>query len=362
MSAKKMPDHDKSPNKYGRWAAAEVAALVARGPGAMSVEPVPAQRLGPDDVEVTLVVGGICGSDLHYFHDGAVGDFKIREPLILGHEVTGLVSRVGSNVQGVVLGERVAIDPSSPCGNCAPCQSGARNLCSRGRFLGSAAKMPHIQGGFRERLVVQSEQIVPLPDSLDFKSAVFAEPLAVALHAAARSGSLLGKRVLVSGAGPIGTLITMVAVRAGAASVAVTDLVDAPLEVAASVGARTANVSRKPLDLDDIDVAFEASGAPTALQGGVGSLRPGGRLVLVGLQPLTSGPPIANRVVARELEIAGSFRFVGSEFRAAVGVLAAGLDVSPLLSARFPLCDARTAFETASRENALKVQLVFCDM
>jgi L-idonate 5-dehydrogenase len=346
-------------------------AVVAHGAHDLRVEEVPEQPPGPDAVEVEIAVGGICGSDLHYFHRGGVADYAIREPLILGHEVAGAVVRGGD----LPAGTRVAIDPSVPCGACPPCRRGARNLCADVRFLGSAARMPHSQGGFRERLVVDRSQCVPLPDHLDLRDAVFAEPLAVALHAVERAGPLLARDVLVTGAGPIGLLI-LVAAREAGARVTITDIADAPLETARALGATDAiNVAPQTAaeggpaagaegsaapPLPDVDVAIEASAAAPALAACLDAVRPGGRVVLVGLFPPGDTPLAANRAVTREVELAGSFRFTNQEFRAAVALLAAGLDVSPLLSARFPFTDAPAAFAAASdRDRALKVQLTF---
>ena len=336
-------------------------ALVAHGAHDLRLEDVAGQPLGPHDAEVSIAVGGICGSDLHYYHRGAVGDFAIREPLVLGHEIAGTVVRTGGEVDGLEPGIRVAIDPSLPCGRCGQCRAGARNLCTEMRFLGSAAPFPHAQGGFRERLVVDAAQCVPLPDSLTLESGVFAEPLAVAFHAAGRGCPLLGRRILVTGAGPIGVLIAVVARRAGAASVTVTDILDAPLEVARLFGATaTVNVASARTDLPEVDIAFEASGSPQALDACLQAVRPGGRVVLVGLLPAGAVPVPANRVVTREVDVVGSFRFLDVEFHAAVGALASGLDVTPLLSARFALENAIEAFDAASRRAELmKVQLSF---
>ena len=238
-----------------------VGAIVAHGAHDLRVERIDEQPLEANAVAVQTVVGGICGSDLHYFHRGRVGDFTIREPLVLGHEVCGVVARVGAGVTDLAPGARVAIDPSLPCGACEQCRRGARNLCSDVRFLGSAARMPHAQGGFRERLVVDRAQCVALPDQLAFRDAVFAEPLAVALHAVGRAGPLLGRDVLITGAGPIGMLILIASLKAGAATVTITDIAEAPLAIARAVGATAAINVAGAARLPTVDVALEASAA-----------------------------------------------------------------------------------------------------
>lgn len=334
-----------------------VRAAVARGVHDLRLEGVDEQRLGPGQVEVRPLIGGICGSDLHYFNDGRVGDFALREPMVLGHELVAEVV-AAECVDAPPAGTLVAINPSLPCGRCERCRAGLPNLCTEVRFLGSAARFPHVQGGFRERLVLDRSQVVPLPSGLAPEVGVFAEPLAVAIHAVGRAGALLGKDVLITGAGPIGLLITLVAARAGAASILVSDLHPTPLARALKVGATVAVDAREPIDWQQVDVAFEASGSAAALGSGLGALRPGGRLVAVGLgggeQPLAIGG-----VVTGERDLIGSFRFTAAEFRTAVRELAAGIEVRPLFSGRYPFEDAVEAFEAASLPATTKVQLAF---
>jgi L-idonate 5-dehydrogenase len=333
-------------------------AVVARGAHDLRIEEVAAQPLGAGEVEVAIAVGGICGSDLHYFHRGGVADYAIREPLVLGHEVAGTVARVGGDVRGLEPGEPVAIDPSRPCGACSPCRYGATNLCEEMRFLGSAARLPHTQGGFRERLVVGAEQCVPVAPSVPLDRVVLAEPLAVALNAVERAGDLAGCSVLVVGSGPIGVLIAVAARRSGAVEVIVGDLLDEPLQIARRLGATAVVNLRADLADRTVDVAFEAAGAPDALDTSLSAVRPGGRVVCVGLLPPGRVGVAANRAVTRELDLRGSFRFRRDHFRAAVDAIAGGLDLRPLVTAAFPLDEAFAAFEEASsRERAMKVQL-----
>ena len=339
---------------------AAVRAIVAHGAHDLRIESIPGQPLTSGAVEIRPVVGGICGSDLHYFHRGGVGDFAIREPLVLGHEIAGIVERVGDGVTSVAPGERVVADPSLPCGRCEQCRRGRRNLCTDVWFLGSAARLPHSQGGFRERLVVDASQCVPVPSGLSLGAAVFAEPLAVTVHAVARAGPVLGREVLITGAGPIGLLALMVALRAGAAAVTITDICELPLRVARGVGAADAVDVSGGAPVPTSDVAIEASGAPGGLETCLSCVRPGGRVVMLGMLPPGSVPIMANRAVTREVELAGSFRFAGDEFRTAVTMLSSGLDVSRLLTGRIPMADSVGAFETAGdRRRSVKVQIQF---
>src|SRR3954467_12018381 len=181
-------------------------AAVLYAPKDLRIEDVADAPLGPGEVEVRIEAGGICGSDLHYYFDGGFGTVRLREPMILGHEIAGTVSRVGAEVASVKPGQRVAVNPSRPCGTCRYCQEGKQNHCLDMRFYGSAMRFPHVQGGFREVLVCDEAQAVAVPSSTSAAQAAFAEPFAVCLHAVNRAGSLLGRRVLITGAGPIGAL------------------------------------------------------------------------------------------------------------------------------------------------------------
>jgi L-idonate 5-dehydrogenase len=191
-------------------------AAVLYAPKDLRIEDVADAPLGPREVEVRIEAGGICGSDLHYYFDGGFGTVRLKEPMILGHEIAGLVACVGAEVASIKPGQRVAVNPSRPCGACRYCQEGKQNHCLDMRFYGSAMRFPHVQGGFREVLVCDDTQAVPVPATMSAAKAAFAEPFAVCLHAVNRAGPLLGKRVLVTGAGPIGALTVIAARRAGA--------------------------------------------------------------------------------------------------------------------------------------------------
>ena len=234
------------------------------------------------------------------------------------------------------------------------------------RFYGSAMRSPHVQGGFREALVCDAEQAVAVPDGVSVNEAAFAEPLAVCLHAAARAGSLLGRRVLVTGSGPIGALMVMAARRAGAAEIVATDILDAPLALVRRVGAdRVINISGRPDGLHAyerekgvFDVAFEASGSAAALVAALPVVRPRGVIVQLGNTAEAHLPILA--IVAKEIELRGSFRF-HEEFATAARFIAERLvDVRPLLTEIVPLAEATRAFELAvDKSRSMKVQLAF---
>ncbi|MEY2805082.1 MAG: L-idonate 5-dehydrogenase protein, partial [Pseudomonadota bacterium] len=191
-------------------------ALVIHAAQDLRIENLPAEAMSPTQLRVRLRAGGICGSDLHYYQHGGFGSVRVKQPMVLGHEVSGEIVEVGSAVSTFQVGQRVAISPSRPCGHCLHCQSRRQNHCMNMRFYGSAMPWPHIQGAFRQDMVIDPSQAHIVADSVSDAEAAMAEPLSVALHAVRRAGELLGQKVLVTGCGPIGALIVMVARQAGA--------------------------------------------------------------------------------------------------------------------------------------------------
>ncbi|WP_299749171.1 L-idonate 5-dehydrogenase [uncultured Boseongicola sp.] len=319
----------------------------------------------PGEVRVAIKAGGICGSDLHYYHQGGFGPIRIKEPMILGHEVSGLVTDLGSGVAGLSIGQLVAVSPSRPCQACQYCLKGMQNHCENMAFYGSAMPFPHIQGAFRQDLIALPHQCVPA-DGLTSGEAAMAEPLAVCLHAVHHAGDLVGKSVLVSGCGPIGLLSVLAARRAGASEIIATDLTDFTLAKALEIGADHAlNLATDPDALTpwqsgkgQIDVQFECSGAAQAVAAGVKALRPQGILVQLGLGGDMTLPMQA--MTAKEIVLKGSFRF-HDEFTTAVQLMQKGLiDVAPLITQTFCLADAVKAFDTAGdRTQAVKAQIDF---
>lgn len=334
-------------------------ACVAHGAKDLRVETLPDPRPGPGESLVQVTYGGICGSDLHYHHRGAVGDFRIREPLVLGHEIVGTLVQPG-DTDPLPAGTRVVVHPARPCGRCRECVSGRRNVCRDAGYLGSAARFPHVQGGFAQLLVVPSDRLVAVPDELSTRRAALAEPFAVALHAVRRAGDVAGREVLVTGAGPIGALVVVALRAAGAARVVVSDLVDEALAVATAVGADGVVRADRPDDPrwpEEPDVVVEASGSPAGLAAALGRVRRGGRVVGLGLLPPGDSPVPGNLLVTREIELVGAFRF-DTELVDAVALLAQSAVADPVVTAVHPLADAVAAFAVAGdRTRACKVLL-----
>ena len=332
----------------------------------LRIEEREAAAPGPGQVAVAIKRGGICGSDLHYYQHGGFGVVRLKEPMILGHEVAGEIVAVGEGVSGLTRSDLVAVSPSRPCGSCVYCQQGLQMHCLEMLFYGSAMRFPHVQGAFREHLIAEATQCHKLASGIGVEAGAFAEPFAVALHAINRTGPLIGRRVLITGCGPIGALSIIAAHAHGAREIVATDVTDFTLALARKIGAdRAVNVATDVSAMDaykankgTFDVMIEASGNERALRLGLDVLRPRGILAQLGLGGEVALPQ--NQVVAKEIDIRGSFRF-HDEFALAVDLInARRVDLSPLLTDVVPLARAQDGFKLASdRSRAMKVQIAF---
>jgi L-idonate 5-dehydrogenase len=309
---------------------------------------------------------GICGSDSHYFEHGYCGAFVPTRPFILGHELTAEVVAAAGDVKEPAIGERVTVNPARACGACEYCRAGRGNLCRGTIMLGSASTQPPTDGAFADLVAVRANQCHRLPSDMDDGVGALMEPLAVALHAVKRVGTVAGKRLLVIGGGPIGLLACMTARAFGAAPVVLSDIIEARRSNALKLGADDVV---DPLDKrlpdrvrelagEGFDVILEASGAPPALRQAFDLVRPGGTIVQIGTLGTADVPLPANLVMVREIQFLGSFRY-GNVFEEAIRLVASGrLDLRPLVSQVFPLSRASEAMICASaRDQVLKVQM-----
>ena len=322
--------------------------------------------LGARQLRVRVAFGGICGSDLHYYQHGGFGVVRIKQPMALGHEISGVVEAVGPDVTNFREGQRIAISPSRPCGTCHFCQLGQQQHCLSMRFYGSAMPFPHIQGGFRDSLVIEQHQAHAVADHLSLSEAALAEPLSVGLHAINRAGGVFGNQVLVTGCGPIGSLLIGGLRRAGAARIVAVDVAQMPLDCARKMGAdETINLTTDPRGLDQyladkgqFERVFECSGNERALKSALDVIAPQGVLVAVGLGGDMSLP--VNQIVAKEIDLRGTFRF-HREFATAVRFLNEGLiDGKPVITRILPFDSAVEAFKLAGdKSQSLKVLIAF---
>ncbi|WP_405406983.1 L-idonate 5-dehydrogenase [Streptomyces sp. NBC_01104] len=299
---------------------------------------------------VEIVYGGICGSDLHYWTHGAAGESILRAPMVLGHEVAGIVASAAADGSGPGVGRRVAVHPASPAGDEVTRWPADRpNLSPGCTYLGSAAGLPHTDGAFIRYATLPSRMLRALPDALGLRTAAVVEPASVAWHSVTRAGDVTGGTVLVIGAGPIGALVVAVLKRAGAAEIVAVDLHDQPLTVARALGAtRTLSATdTEGIAAVQADVAIDSSGSHQGLAAAMRGTARGGRVVMVGLLPAGDQPVPMSLAVTRELELVGSFRF-NDEIDEVIAALAEGsLVVDAVITHEYPVSEALEAFAMA---------------
>lgn len=331
-----------------------VTALVAHAAHDVRIEEIALRAAAPDEAIVRVVHGGVCGSDLHYWKHGAAGQSILREPMVLGHEVVGVVETAADDGSGPAAGTPVAVHPARYAESPARFPVDRPNISGGVSYLGSAARLPHTDGGFAEKIVLPTRMLRALPEGLPLRTAALIEPASVAWHAVSRAGDLTGKRVLVIGAGPIGSLIVAVARAHGAAEIIAADLHELPLRIASEVGATRTLLAgdAEAIAAVDADVVLESSGNPRGLASALAGATRGGRVVMVGLLPDGAQPvPIAT-AITRELDLVGSFRF-HDEIDEVIAALAAGdLHIDPVITHEFALTDSLAALETAADPTA----------
>lgn len=326
-------------------------ASLLTAPGSIELQSRPLPELQPDEVLVQIAAVGVCGSDVHYYHEGRIADFVVESPLILGHEASGVISRVGSAVSPARVGERVSIEPQRACRTCEQCKRGAYNLCPFMEFYAT----PPIDGAFAQYAVIQSDFAFAIPDSMSLEAAALCEPLSVGIWSNQKAGTRAGSRVLIAGAGPIGIIVMQVAFAFGASEVLISDIAQTRRDAAARFGAtRTLDPSRDDTTGLDVDVFIDASGAEPAVRAGIMALKPGGRAVLVGMGKDDISLPVS-RIQGREIELTGVFRYANT-WPLAIELVSNGkVDLDALVTGRYPLADVEAALHAATDPNALKV-------
>lgn len=344
----------------------KMKAALLHGAKDIRLEERPRPDLAPGLVRLRCRRAGICGSDLHYYEHGYCGSFVPDRPFILGHELCAEVADVADGVEAIKIGQKVTVNPARFCGFCEYCRGGRPNLCRKIVMLGSASTTPPTDGTFAEYVTVRRDQCHVLPSGMDTGVAAMIEPFAVALHAVKRVGNISGKRVLVTGAGTIGILITMTARAFGAIPVAVSDPIATRRERSLELGADAAfdPISRdlrdKTWELTDggFDVIFEASGAELALSLAFNLVRPGGTIVQVGTLGPGNIPVPVNQLMTREIDFIGSMRYE-DVFEEAIRLAASGrVDLNSLISDVLPLAESVQALHRAAdKSHSLKVQI-----
>lgn len=319
----------------------------------------------PRELIVRVLRGGICGSDMHYYEEGGIGEaIRVREPIVMGHEGIGIVEKAGSDVKTAKEGDMVAIRPARPCFKCMYCERKMYTYCENMRHLGSAATFPHVDGLFADKVLVHEEQI-RVVKNMKPEVGAFAEPLAVAYNGVRALGDMFGKHVLVMGAGPIGCLCMAVVRLLGAETVTMVDVRQLPLDIALKMGADAVCNSKE--DRDQIarwkehrgafDLFLDASGNGFAVAEGMAMTRPEGIVSQVGVLG-GNVPKDLGVFTTKGLDWRGVQRFY-DEFTSAVRALEEGwIDPLPLLSAEFPASEIDAAMKAAVSPETAKVQVV----
>ncbi len=322
-----------------------VARLHGAGDLRLSDEPKPQPRAGECLIRVEAI--GICGSDLHWYEEGGIGDSRVGAPLVIGHEFAGVVE------DGPLAGRRVAVDPAIPCERCDLCREGHPNLCPDVVFAGHGA----CDGGLRQYLSWPVHRLHPLPESLDGVAGALLEPLGVAIHAVDLGHVAVGARVAIVGCGPIGLLLAQVSAAAGASVALAVD----PLEHRRAAAIRAgAEVAIAPDEIEswagaEVDVAFEAAGTDDAVDLAMHAARPGARVVLAGI-PAGDRTSFSASIARRKGVTLVLVRRMKEVYPRALRLVAAGaVDVQSLVTHRFPLERVREAFELAAARTGLKV-------
>ncbi len=333
------------------------------------IREVPEPKMQNDsDVLLNVRASGVCGSDLHNYKEGKTGCLEVEFPMILGHECSAVVEKVGSAVTKVKPGDRVAIEPAVSCGQCEECLKGRQNLCENIRFLSLPGDL---EGCLKERMVMPETNVIPLPDDFTFEDGVMLEPLSICAHAGTLAELKPGDSVAILGSGPIGLLTLEVANVSGAVLSFATDIVKERAEMAASLGAtysfdpNETDVVREILEATDgrgVDVAFECAGEQDTVNQGLEILRPGGRFLLLGIP---GGAPQysfdTDMMRRKELTIVFVRRQVHCFEKAINLVKAARIDVRTPVTHRFPLEKTNDAYELVStyRDGVVKAIINF---
>ncbi|XP_018395477.1 PREDICTED: sorbitol dehydrogenase-like [Cyphomyrmex costatus] len=322
----------------------------------------------PEDNEVLLEMGcvGICGSDVHYLVNGRIGDFIVKKPMILGHESSGTVAKLGKNVKNLKVGDRVAIEPGVPCRICTHCKEGRYNLCKDIVFCAT----PPVHGSLRRFYKHAADFCFKLPDHMSLEEGALLEPLSVGVHACKRGEIGIGSKLLILGAGPIGLVTLLVAKAMGAAKIVITDILQSRLNIAKKLGADVTYLIQKDrLEKDvvaDIHAIFEgepnrtidASGAQSSIRLAILATKSGGVVVLVGMGAPEVQIPLINALI-REVDIRGVFRYV-NDYKDALELISSGrVNVKSLVTHNYKLEDTMQAFETSrtGAGGAIKVMI-----
>ncbi|WP_018599814.1 NAD(P)-dependent alcohol dehydrogenase [Mycobacterium sp. 155] len=332
-------------------APATMRASVMTGVGTLNIEDRPVPAPAPHEVLVEVAAVGVCGSDVHYYRHGRIGDFVVEEPMILGHELSGRIIVVGDGVDPDRVGQRVAVEPQHPCRRCKQCLAGRYNLCPEMKFYAT----PPVDGAFCRYVTIDDDMAHAVPDSVSDEAAALLEPLSVAIATMRKARVVPGSSVLIAGAGPIGVICAQTARAFGAARIVVTDPVAARRERALQFGA-TEVLDPMVVDvtaIDPVDAFVDASGAPVAVVSGIKAVGPAGHVVLVGMGADEYALPVSH-IQNLEINVTGVFRYTDT-WPAAIHLAASGaVDLDAMVTGRYDLEHVGEALDGDSDPASLK--------
>lgn len=328
-------------------------ASVLRKQGDVVVEEREVPTPASDQVLIEVATVGVCGSDVHYFQHGRIGDFVVEEPMILGHEASGRVVAVGENVSAKRIGQRVAIEPQRCCRVCDYCKSGQYNLCRSIEFYAT----PPIDGAFAQYVTMQDDFAFEIPQSMSYEAAALLEPLSVGIAAVEKADFEMGGSVLIAGGGPIGVILAQTARAYGAAQVVVSEPVASRRDIAVHLGATKAYAPGS-VELQDakFDAFIDASGVTAAVVDGIKNVKPGGRAIIVGMGEDDMTLPVSY-ITANEVNLTGIFRYHRTWPKAIALVNMGLVNLDALVTDKFGLDEVPQALDATRKESTLKVMV-----
>ena len=319
--------------------------------GTLEIEDRPVPAPGPYEVLVEVAAVGVCGSDVHYYRHGRIGDFVVEDPMILGHELSGRIAAVGERVDPTRVGQRVAVEPQHPCRRCKQCTAGRYNLCPYMEFYAT----PPIDGAFCRYVTIDAEFAHPVPDSMSDDAAALLEPLSVAITTMRKAGVEPGSSILIAGAGPIGVLCAQTARAFGASRIVVTDLLASRREKALQFGATEA-LDPTAVDvsaIEPVDAFVDATGVPAAVVSGIKAVGPAGHVVLVGMGADEYALPVSH-IANLEITVTGVFRYTDT-WPAAIHLVSSGaIDLDSMVTGRYDLEHVADALDSDTDPASLK--------
>jgi len=339
----------------------KITAMYLEEPRRVVARQIDMPKIHPDEVLVKIKAVGVCGSDVHYYDVGRIGDFVVRKPLILGHECSGEIVELGREVKGFQVGDRVALEPGVPCRKCCYCKEGRYNLCSKMAFMAT----PPVDGAFVEYLAHPADFTFKLPEKVSYEEATLFEPLSVGLYAVERAEVVFGSKVLILGAGPIGLATLQAALNLGGTQITVVDLYDFRLEKARELGANEVINSAKSKKLAEFssvfDYVFETAGSVVTTQQTVRLAVRGGTVILIGLPTREKIEFNTNQIIAKELDVRGIFRYVNTYPKIIRLAEDNEIDLKGLISQKFPFFRTEEALKFArdNKDSSIKIVVIF---